>query len=130
MIFGNDPLPVADHELQAVRFAIAVRERFEELARLWRKRGTELALGIGIEAGYATLGRIGFEGRYDYGALGPITNLASRLSSHAAPSQILIGPRLLDDRNSVDAVAVGELELKGFGRPIPAYEVRSLRSFG
>ena len=131
MIFFNDPLPVAAHEVQAVRFAVEARERFEELARLWRKRGTELALGIGIEAGYATLGRIGFEGRYDYGAIGPVTNLASRLSSHAAPSQILIGPRVYSAvEGAVDAAPVGELDLKGFGRPISAYEVRSLRAAG
>ena len=85
--------------------------------------------GIGIEAGYATLGRIGFEGRYDYGALGPVTNLASRLSTHAAGGQILIGQRVFGAvEEQVDAAPVGELELKGFGRPIVAYEVRGLRS--
>jgi adenylate cyclase len=131
MIFFNDPLPVPDHELQAVRFALAVRERFEDLARLWRKRGSELALGIGIEAGYATLGRIGFEGRYDYGALGPVTNLASRLSTRAAPAQILIGQRVYAAvEDAVQAVPVGELELKGFGRPMSAYEVQGLRNAG
>jgi len=131
MIFFNDPLPVVDHELQAVRFALAAQERFAELAGLWRKRGSELALGVGIEAGYATLGRIGFEGRYDYGALGPVTNLASRLSTRAAPAQILIGPRVYAAvEEAVDAVPVGELELKGFGRPMSAYEVRRLREAG
>jgi class 3 adenylate cyclase len=129
MIFFNDPLPVVDHELQAVRFALAVQERFAGLAALWRKRGSELALGVGIDAGYATLGRIGFEGRYDYGALGPVTNLASRLSTRAAPGQILIGPRVYAAvEEAVDAVPVGDLELKGFGRPISAYEVRELRN--
>ena len=108
---------------------IALRERFEKLAAVWRKRGTELGLGIGIAAGYATLGRIGFEGRYDYGALGPVTNLASRLSTHAESGQILISQRLFAAvEDAVDAVAVGELELKGFGRPVAAYEVRALRS--
>jgi adenylate cyclase len=128
MIFFNDPLPVVDHELQAVRFALAAQERFAELAGLWRKRGSELALGVGIEAGYATLGRIGFEGRYDYGALGPVTNLASRLSTRSGPTQILIGPRVYSAvEEAIDAVPVGELELKGFGRPMAAYEVRGLR---
>ena len=84
MVFFNDPLAVADHELQAVRLALAAQDRFTQLAEGWRKRGTELGLGIGIEAGYATIGRIGFEGRYDYGALGPVANLASRLSTQAA----------------------------------------------
>src|SRR5438067_9907556 len=87
------------------------------------KRGTELGLGIGIEAGYATLGRIGFEGRYDYGALGPVTNLASRLSTHAGTGQILIGQRVyaaVDD--AVETVPMGKVELKGFGRPVAVYE--------
>jgi adenylate cyclase len=128
MVFFNDPVAVEEHELQAVRLALAARERVGELAQGWRKRGSELGLGIGIEAGYATLGRIGFEGRYDYGALGPVTNLASRLSTHAEGGQILIGQHVfaaVEDR--VEAAPVGELELKGFGRPIGAYEVRGLR---
>lgn len=127
MVFFNDPLPVPDHELEAVRFALAARERFEQLANVWRKRGTELALGIGIEAGYATVGRIGFEGRYDYGALGPVTNLAARLSTQAAPRQILIGPRLYTTvEETIEASAVGDLQLKGFGRPISTYQVDGL----
>jgi class 3 adenylate cyclase len=124
MVFFNDPLRVEDHELQAVRLALAAQGRFEELAQAWRKRGTELGLGIGIEAGYATLGRIGFEGRYDYGALGPVANLASRLSSRAAAGQILIGQRVFAAvEDAVETVPAGELELKGFGRRVPAYEV-------
>ena len=129
MVFFNDPLAVEDHELQAIRLALAAQERFAELARVWRKRGTELGLGIGIEAGYATLGRIGFEGRYDYGALGPVTNLASRLSTSAAPGQILIGQRVFGAvEETIHAAPVGQLDLKGFGRSISAYEVRGLRS--
>jgi len=129
MVFFNDPVAVDDHELAAIRLALAAQERFEELARGWRKRGTELGLGIGIEAGYATLGRIGFEGRYDYGALGPVTNLTSRLSTRATAGQILIGPRVFAAvEETVDTVPVGSLDLKGFGRPIPAYEVRGLRT--
>jgi adenylate cyclase len=129
MVFFNDPAPVAEHELQAIRMALALHERFAELAATWRKRGTELGLGIGIAAGYATLGRIGFEGRYDYGALGPVTNLASRLSTHAKAGQTLISQRVfaaVDDE--VDARPVGELELKGFARPVAAYEVAALRA--
>ena len=94
MVFFNDPVPVADHELQAIRLALSARERVGELAEVWRKRGIELGIGIGIAAGYATLGRIGFEGRYDYGALGPVTNLAARLSTAARASQILVGRRV------------------------------------
>jgi adenylate cyclase len=129
MVFLNDPVAVDDHELAAIRLALAAQERFEELARAWRKRGTELGLGIGIEAGYATLGRIGFEGRYDYGALGSVTNLASRLSSHARAGQILVGPRVFAAvEETVLTDPIGSLDLKGFGRPIPAYEVRGLRT--
>ena len=106
--------------------AVGLQTR-EELTRVWRKRGTELGLGIGIEAGYATIGRIGFEGRYDYAALGSVTNLASRLSTHASAGQILVGPRVFAAvEEKVNTKAVGSLDLKGFGRPIPAYEVQGL----
>jgi adenylate cyclase len=126
MVFFNDPVPVPSHELRATRFALAAQAQFDELARVWRKRGTNLDLGIGIEAGHATVGRIGFEGRYDYGAVGPAVNLASRLSSSAAAGQILVGQRVfaaIDDE--VPTAPVGDLELKGFARPVPAYEIRS-----
>jgi len=125
LVFFNDPVPVENHERKAVELALAAQERFDELAVAWRKRGHELGLGIGIAAGYATLGRIGFEGRYDYGVLGTVNNLASRLSSAAEPGQTLIAQRVYAAvEDSVEAHLVGELELKGFGRPVPAYEVR------
>jgi class 3 adenylate cyclase len=128
MVFFNDPLPVAEHELQAVRLALAAQERLAELGEGWRKRGVELALGVGIEAGYATVGRIGFEGRYDYGVLGPVANLASRLSTSATAGQILIGQHVfaaVDE--AVETAPAGELELKGLARPVAAYEVLGLR---
>ncbi|MFL5933489.1 MAG: adenylate/guanylate cyclase domain-containing protein, partial [Gaiellaceae bacterium] len=128
MVFFNDPLPVPDHELHAVRLALAAQARFTELMETWRKRGVELGLGIGVEAGYATLGRIGFEGRYDYGAVGPVANLASRLSTRAGAGQILLGPRVfaaVEDR--VETAPVGELDLAGFGRAVVAYEARAPR---
>ena len=129
MVFFNDPVAVANHELQAVRFALAAQERLAQLAEGWRKRGTELALGVGIEAGYATLGRIGFEGRYDYAAVGPVANLASRLSTQAAPGQTLIGQRLFAAvEGAVETAPAGKLELKGFARPVPAYAVLGLRA--
>jgi class 3 adenylate cyclase/putative methionine-R-sulfoxide reductase with GAF domain len=128
MVFFNDPLPVDEHELQAIRLALAAQTRFAELAAGWRKRGIDLALGIGIEAGYATLGRIGFEGRFDYGALGPAANLASRLCSHASAGQTLIGQRVFAaTEETVETTPVGSLDLKGFSRPVVAYEVRRLR---
>jgi adenylate cyclase len=130
MVFFNDPAPVEEHEVQSIRMALALQERFAGLAGLWQKRGTELGLGIGIAAGYATLGRIGFDGRYDYGALGPVTNLASRLSTKAEPGQTLISQRLhAAVEDAVDAVPVGDVELKGFARPVAAYEARALRAF-
>ena len=125
----NDPIPVDDHELKAIRFALAAHEQLSELAAGWRKRGITLGLGVGIASGYATLGRIGFEGRYDYGALGAVTNLAARLTSHAAPGQTLVSQRVYAAvEEYIEAEPVGELELKGFGRPVVAYEVRGLRA--
>src|SRR5262249_25275173 len=129
MVFFNDPALLPEHESAAIRMAIALQERFGALAAVWWKRGTELGLGIGIAAGYATLGRIGYDGRFDYGALGPVTNLASRLSTRAEAGQTLISQRILAAvEDAVDAEPVGELELKGFGRPVAAYAVRALRS--
>ena len=127
MVFFNDPVPVDDHELKAVQLALAAQERFQELNSSWSKRGYELGLGVGIASGYATLGRIGFEGRYDYGVLGTVTNLASRLSTHAEPGQTLISQRVyaaIEER--VEALQLGELDLKGFGRRVVAYEVRGV----
>jgi adenylate cyclase len=128
MVFFNDPLPLDEHELQAVRLALAAQTRFAELAAGWRRRGIDLALGIGIEAGYATLGRIGFEGRFDYAAVGPAMNLASRLCARASSGQTLIGrARLRRDGGGGGHGTRRSLELKGFGRPVVAYEVRRLR---
>jgi adenylate cyclase len=124
MVFFNDPVPVPDPELEAARLACAMRARIGALAQGWHKRGYELGLGAGIAVGHATLGRIGFEGRYDYGALGSVTNLAARLSDEAAPGQILLSQRAyaaLEDR--VAANPVGEFAVKGFGRPVRAYEL-------
>ena len=95
MVFFNDPVEVDGHELAAAAMALAAQEQFGTLAAAWSKRGTTLGLGIGIEAGYATLGRIGFPGRYDYGILGPVTNLASRLNTQAHAGQTLIDQRIL-----------------------------------
>ena len=127
MVFFNDPTPVADHQLAAVRTACEMRDRFGPLSAAWRKRGYELGLGIGIAAGFATLGRIGFEGRYDYGAVGNAVILASRLSSAAAAGQILVSQRVLAVvEEMVDADPVADLALKGFRDPITAYAVTAL----
>jgi class 3 adenylate cyclase/putative methionine-R-sulfoxide reductase with GAF domain len=128
MVFFNDPQIVPDHQLAAVRTACEMRERFGSLSTAWRKRGYELGLGIGIAAGYATLGRIGFEGRYDYAAIGNSVILASRLSGAATAGQILASQRVIaavDD--AVEADPVEGLELKGFSAAITAYAVTGLR---
>jgi class 3 adenylate cyclase len=127
MVFFNDPVPVAEHELQATKLALSMRERIGELANGWRKRGYELGLGAGIAVGHATLGRIGFEGRYDYGALGAVTNLAARLSDEAGPGQILVSQRVYATlEGKVEAKPVIDLQMKGFARPMPAYELLRL----
>ncbi|HET8571946.1 MAG TPA: response regulator [Candidatus Limnocylindria bacterium] len=124
MTFFNDPVVQPDHVERAVRMALAVRERFQPLTADWRKRGYELGLGIGIAVGYATLGRIGFEGRYDYGAIGNVVIMASRLSSAAGPNQVLLTQRgVAMVEGLFEMEDVGELNLKGMTRPVPAHNV-------
>jgi class 3 adenylate cyclase len=128
MIFFNDPVVVENPSERAVRMAIAMRARVGELAVRWRKLGYDLDFGIGIAQGYATLGAIGFEGRWDYGAIGSVTNLAARLCGEAQPGQILISRRVCAAvEDLVEAAPVGKLTLKGFSRPIPTYEVAAVR---
>ncbi len=129
MIFFNDPLPVERHELQAVRMACAMRENFEQMARAWQKRGYDLGFGVGIATGYATLGRIGFEGRYDYGAIGNVVILAQRLSAEAKAGQILLSQRVQAAvETDAETTAVGDLTLKGFTRPVPAFAAESVKT--
>jgi adenylate cyclase len=128
MIFFNDPIPQEDHVERAVRMAMAMRERFADVASAWHRRGYELGFGVGVAVGYATLGRIGFEGRYDYGAIGNVTILASRLCSQAQDGQILLSPRaqtMLEEL--IESEPVGELALKGITRPVLASNVLGLR---
>ena len=109
--------------------AVAMRDRVAELAAGWRKEGYELDLGLGIARGYATLGAIGFEGRWDYAALGTVINLAARLCGEARPGQILVANRVLAALDVlVDAEPLGELPLKGFLRPVPVFNVVRLRA--
>jgi class 3 adenylate cyclase len=129
MIFFNDPVPVANAAERAIRMALAMRDRVAELAVTWRKRGYDLDLGVGIAQGYATIGGIGFEGRWDYGAIGTVTNLASRLCGEAKRAQIVVSKRLLATlEDLVEAEPIGELALKGFLRPVTAYNVLRLRT--
>jgi adenylate cyclase len=126
MVFFNDPTPIDDHQLAAVTTACAMRDQFATLSAAWRKRGYALGLGIGIATGYATVGRIGFEGRYDYGAIGTSVILASRLSSAAKAGQILISQRVMAAvEDSVETDEVPDLELKGFSSQITAFAVRT-----
>ena len=127
-LFFNDPIEIPDAPLRAVRLACALREEMAELTPRWRKRGYELDFGVGIALGYATCGEVGFEGRWDYAAIGAVTNLASRLADEATGGQILIAQRLhAEVEDDVDAVPVGELTLKGFPRPVAALEVLGVR---
>jgi adenylate cyclase len=129
MVFFNDPLPCPDPAARAARMAVEMRERVGGLAAGWRRRGHDLGFGVGIAQGYATLGRIGFEGRSDYGAIGPVTNLASRLCDEAKGGQILMSQRVYAAvEGIVEAEPVGEFTLKGFHRPLAVYNVLRLKS--
>lgn len=127
MILFNDPMPVDEPELTAVRMALEMRDAVAALAAGWKKRGHDLGFGVGIANGYATLGAIGFEGRRDYGAIGPVTNLSARLCSEAKTGQILISQRVYGRiEASVAAEPVGELALKGLSRAVAAFNVLGL----
>jgi class 3 adenylate cyclase len=127
VVFFNDPLPCPDAPLRAVQMAVAMRGRISELAAEWRRRGHDLGFAVGIAQGYATLGRIGFPGRYDYAAIGSVTNLAARLCSHAQQDQILITQRVHSGaQDHVVSDSLGEVELRGFLRPVSVYDVRGL----
>jgi class 3 adenylate cyclase len=126
MVFFNDPLPVDKPAEHAVKTAMAMHQAFVPIGKLWEKRGYDLALGVGIAQGYATLGAIGFEGRWDYAAIGNVTNLAARLCAEAKGGQVLL------DRKSMAALdgafafdPVGPLTLKGFSQPVPAFALKS-----
>lgn len=129
VVFFNDPLPVANAPERAVRMALAMRDSVARLSVGWHKRDYRLDFGVGIAQGYATIGAIGFEGRWDYGAIGSVINLASRLCDEAKPGQILTSRRLLGTvENLIEAEPVGELGLKGFHNPIAVYNLLSLKN--
>ncbi|WP_235506389.1 MULTISPECIES: adenylate/guanylate cyclase domain-containing response regulator [unclassified Terrabacter] len=124
MVFFNDPPPCPDAPERAVRMALDMRDRVDELASRWSRQGHDLGFGIGIAQGYATLGRVGFEGRWDYAAIGTVTNVAARLCATAAARQILISPRVragLDER--FETRSLGPVELRGISRPLEVHEV-------
>jgi adenylate cyclase len=124
MVWFNDPIPCDDPAARAVRMAVEMREAMSSLTAGWRKRGHELDFSIGVALGYATIGRIGFEGRYDYGAVGSVLNLASRLCDAAGPGQIVVAQRVLAEvEELVEAEPLGKIDLKGFGKPVEAFAV-------
>jgi adenylate cyclase len=129
MVFFNDPVLQDDHVERAIRMSIGMRARFLEMSAGWAKRGHTLGFGIGIATGYATMGRIGFEGRYDYGMVGFSVITAARLSSAALANQILLSPRSAAEVDGLfELESVGEIQLKGFSRPIAPMNVLQMRS--
>ncbi|RWC55233.1 response regulator [Mesorhizobium sp.] len=124
VVVFNDPLPCADHSERAVSMAAAMRDAIDEHSERWRKRDYLLGFGIGIARGHATIGRIGFDQRSDYAVIGTVSNHAARLCEEAKSRQILVSQRVVGAVESlVESVPVGELTLKGFRRPMPAYEI-------
>ncbi len=129
MALFNDPLACPDHPLRAVRTAVAMRERARELTPRWSKRGHDLGIGFGVATGYATIGKVGFEGRVEYSATGPVANLASRLCDAAGNEQVLVSQRTYAAVDAqADVEALGEIKLKGMRRPGLAYNVVALHS--
>jgi adenylate cyclase len=124
MVWFNDPIACDEPAARAVRMAVEMRDAMTPLTSMWRKRGHELDFSIGVALGYATIGRIGFDGRYDYGAVGSVLNLASRLCDAAEPGKIVVSSRVLAEvEQIVEAKPLGRLELKGFGKPVEAFAV-------
>ncbi|MBI4013250.1 MAG: adenylate/guanylate cyclase domain-containing protein, partial [Candidatus Rokubacteria bacterium] len=129
MIFFNDPVPVPSPAERAIRMAVAMRDRVNQLSATWRKRGYGLGLGVGIAQGYATIGAIGFEGRWDYGAIGTVTNLAARLCSEAKAGQILVSSRVAGTvEDLIDLEEMETLTLKGFLKPVPTFNVVGVKT--
>jgi adenylate cyclase len=129
LVLFNDPLPCPDPSARAVRMAVAMRDAIAALAATWRSHGHELGFGIGIAHGYATLGCIGFEGRFQYSATGTVANLASRLCDQARNGQILVDAKVHAAVNGLaEMELVGEMTLKGFHRPVKAFNVRRVQS--
>lgn len=131
MVFFNDPVPCEDHAARAIRMALAMRSRVRELRPSWLKKGYDLDLGVGLATGHATLGNLGFEGRMDYGAVGNVTNLAARLCEEAKGGQILTDKETLSKiEGFVHTEPLDELRLKGFARPVAAFNIVRLKRGG
>jgi adenylate cyclase len=128
VIIFNDPIPCEDHAQHATLMALEMRDRVKELRGAWLKKGYNLDLGVGIAAGYATLGTMGFEGRMDYGTVGNLPNLAARLCAEAKGGQILTDQKTMSRlEHAFEAEAIEQLSLKGLARPVLAYNIVSAR---
>jgi class 3 adenylate cyclase len=127
MVIFNDPLTSDDPVFNAAKLGLEMRAAFEEIQRHWQKLGHEIGLGVGVSYGYATLGLIGSEGRYDYTAIGNVVNIAARLCDRADDGEILIDKRAsVEIEDKVRMEAVGSLDLKGVGKPVETYRVTGL----
>jgi class 3 adenylate cyclase len=127
MVFFNDPVRCDDGPLRAIRMSMAMRTRVRGLAESWARQGHDLAMGVGIAQGYATLGKIGFEGRLDYAAIGSVTNLAARLCADAEAWQVLVTERVFSTAGTlVVGEDAGSRELRGFSRKVHAYSVKGV----
>jgi adenylate cyclase len=129
MVLFNDPIPCPDPAMRAVKMAVAMRDCVTGLTKRWRMHGHDLGFGVGIAQGYATLGKIGFEGRFDYAAIGTVANLASRLCSEAKSGQILVSQRILTAvEDIVEAEPLGEVSLKGLTQIVHVHDIRRLKT--
>jgi adenylate cyclase len=129
MIVFNDPIPLPSPIANAVKMALAMQESFVPLRATWGKRGYDLDLGIGIAQGYATLGAIGFEGRWEYSCIGSVANLAARLCAEAKGGQILTNQKTLSRiEDAVHAEPLGAIAFKGIVHPVPVYNITGLMS--
>jgi adenylate cyclase len=130
MVIFNDPVEVANPAERALRMALGMQEAFAPLAESWRQRNFDLGIGIGVAQGYATIGAIGFEGRWDYGVIGTVTNLAARLCGEARPGQVVAHRKALAGiTNLFDVAPLGKISLKGIAQGVDAFDVLAVRSY-